>query len=166
MGPASPRPQSGQLAGREEAPAIANGEKLSDKSSAMKVAASARLEFLAKVEANTPTAAANQAEPRAMPAARIAPSGWIAPRAMPTAHAISMASPIRRALHTAPNCLARITSPGVSSVVARLIQVSCSRSPVIATADEAATASSPREPIAAVAARRAPLSSAQCPSPR
>ena len=166
MGPASPRPQSGQLAGREEGAGHRERREVERQEQRDEGCGQRRLEFLAKVEANTPTAAANQAEPRAMPAARIAPSGWIAPRAMPTAHAISMASPIRRALHTAPNCLARITSPGVSSVVARLIQVSCSRSPVIATADEAATASSPREPIAAVAARRAPLSSAQCPSPR
>ena len=60
---------------------------------------------------------------------------------------------------TAPNCLPRTTSPGVRSVVARLVQVSCSRSPVIATAEETATASKPRTDNDAVAVRNARFAS-------
>ena len=107
----------------------------------MKVAASARVEFLAEAEADTPTAAANQAEP-----GRIAAPARPADGSRPEqAHGPGdqEGQPDPPGTPQGAELLRADSSSGVRSVVARLIQVSCSRSPVIATADEAAISAGP-----------------------
>src|SRR5579885_1831866 len=111
-------------AGENRVPASETGQELRSTRRVMNVEASARAELRANDEAETPTAAANQAASTPRPAASSTARGCRAPRRRPRAQVTRRPSPIRRALQTAPNCLARMTSSGVNSVVARLVQVS------------------------------------------
>src|SRR5262245_25941192 len=79
--------------GENSVPESENGQKLSSTSKEMNVAASERVELRAKAEADTPTAAANQAASTPRPAASSAARGWRAPRRMPTAQVIRRPSP-------------------------------------------------------------------------